>query len=276
MGHSDHWRCIFPDLEKGIAQALDWVPRGPILGRREDAESEFPGGVGANIFAIGWPQAGLRGNFVIVHNLGSGRRYLHTVYPAAASGCKHAVRVDSIQEASWGLEARVSGRLGEAAVTFFDPLYCLKRNSYRPGELHDVELAAIAYSIQIVPPGTTVQTRIGDVLLDWAAVLVRAGDNTERLATGDEHAFGVAYIEQAGGYWQPDDYEFYAPVKSVEEFDLDGIAVWKFRATVLRTPDGEIEFDVDIYATRQAVGERALPKVGDEIAGRLWLQGTLA
>jgi hypothetical protein len=137
-------------------------------------------------------------------------------------------------------------------------------------------LAAIAYSIQIVPPGTTVQTRIGDVLLDWAAVLVRAGDNTERLATGDEHAFGVAYIEQAGGYWQPDDYEFYAPVKSVEEFDLDGIAVWKFRATVLRTPDGEIEFDVDIYATRQAVGERALPKVGDEIAGRLWLQGTLA
>jgi hypothetical protein len=64
---------------------------------------------------------------------------------------------------SCGLEARISGVLGDAAVTFFDPLYCLNRDRYRPGAIIDVELAGIAYSLGIVPAGTTLQSAVGDV-----------------------------------------------------------------------------------------------------------------
>jgi hypothetical protein len=42
MGHGDHWRCIFPDLEKGIGRALGWVPRGPVVGQREDPTLHVP------------------------------------------------------------------------------------------------------------------------------------------------------------------------------------------------------------------------------------------
>jgi len=35
MGHGNHWRCIFPDLENDIADALGWVPQGTVIGQRE-------------------------------------------------------------------------------------------------------------------------------------------------------------------------------------------------------------------------------------------------
>jgi len=160
---------------------------------------------------------------------------------------------------------------------FFDPIYCLNRNRYRPGTLHDIELAAIAYSLKVVPRGTKVRMAVGDALLDRAAVLfpANAKGKDQQLPIGDEHAYGVAYIFQPAGRWQSDDYEFCAPVKSVDKSELDGIPVWKFRATVMRVYDGQEDVDLDIYATGQAIAEPGLPQAGDEIAGKLWLQGTL-
>src|SRR5580700_7256194 len=129
MGHGDHWRCIFPYLENGIAHALGWVSRGPVVGQREHPNLRLPdGSVGATVSVVAWPATGLRASFT------------------------------QLNEASCGLEARISGVLGDAAVTFFDPLYCLNHNRYRPGAILDVELAGIAYSLSIVPSGTTVQS----------------------------------------------------------------------------------------------------------------------
>lgn len=52
MSHGDHWRCIFPDLENGIGRALEWVPRGPVVGQREDPTFVVPGGgTGATVSA---------------------------------------------------------------------------------------------------------------------------------------------------------------------------------------------------------------------------------
>lgn len=279
MGHGDHWRCIFPDLENGIGRALGWVSRGPVVGQREHRTLQVPGGaVGATVSVIAWPTTGLRATFVVVRGQRGERAYLHSAFPAAGAGCVHKVRIDSVHEISCGLEARISGVLGDAAVTFFDPLYCLNHDRYRPGELVDVELAGIAYSLRIMPPGTTLKSAVGDVTLDDAAVLVSAckTDSTQtNRAFGDEQAFGVAYIQQPDSFPAPDDYQFCAPVTGVETSEIDAIPVWKFRGTVMRVHDGRQDVELDIYATREGMPDAAVPVPGDEITGTLWLQGTL-
>jgi hypothetical protein len=75
---------------------------------------------------------------------------------------------------------------------------------------------------------------------------------------GDEKAYGVAYIDQPDSYPLPDDYQFCAPVNDVQESELGGIPVWKFRGTVMRVHDGSREVEIDIYTTREACGPRTL------------------
>jgi hypothetical protein len=279
MGHGDHWRCIFPELENGIGTALGWVSQGTVLGQREYGSLPVPGGdAGASVSIIAWPKAGLRANYVVVRDKRTGRAYLHSAFPAASAGCRHRIRIDSVHEVSCGLEARISGVLGDAALTFFDPLYSLNRRQYKPGAIVDVELAGIAYSLKVVPCGTTLKTAVGDVSMEGAAVLIPAGKNASGGPSntfGDERAFGVAYIDQQDSYPVPDDYQFCAPVRDVKESDIGGIPVWKFRGTVMRVCDGTQEVDIDIYATREGMPDGAVPVRGDEISGALWLQGTL-
>jgi hypothetical protein len=60
-----------------------------------------------------------------------------------------------------------------------------------------VELAGIAHSLRIVPHGAKLQTAVGYVPMDGAAVLLsaRKNDSAQTSRTfGDEHAFGGAYI----------------------------------------------------------------------------------
>jgi len=133
MGHGDHWRCIFPELENGIGAALEWVSQGTVLGQREYLSLAVPGGdAGASVSVIAWPKTGLHANYVIVRDKRTGKAYLHSAFPAVGGGCRHRIRIDSVHEVSYSLEARISGVLGDAAVTFFDPLYSLNRGRYNP------------------------------------------------------------------------------------------------------------------------------------------------
>jgi hypothetical protein len=233
MGHGNHWRCIFPDLKNGLAEVVGWVSQGAVLGQRDYTKLPVPGGdAGATVTLIAWPKSELRANYVVVRDKRSGRAYLHTAFPAATSGCRHKIRIDAVHEVSCGLEARISGVLGDAAVTFFDPLYCLNRDRYSPGAVVDVELAGIAYSMKVVPRGTKLRAAVGDVSMDRAAVLMSVGNDAsgrKHRTFGDEKAFGVAYLEQTDTRFFPDDYQFCAPVKDVKEAEIAGIPVWKYR-----------------------------------------------
>ena len=117
--------------------------------------------------------------------------------------------------------------------------------------------------------------------MDRAAVLVSAARGQDSCRpnrlSGDEQAFGVAYIilSSPRRIGRRMTYEFYAPVRDVEQFEIDSIPISKFRSTVMRVHDGRADIDMDIHATREAMRETAVPMQGDEIAGALWLQGIL-
>ncbi len=280
MGHGDHWRCIFEDLQAGIREVPGWIQEGALVGQREYRALPVPDAdEGATVSVIAWPSEGLAAIFVIVRPKKTGRAYLHTAFPAARGGCNHRIRVGSVGEISCGLEARISGWIGDAAVTFFDPLYSVNRDRYRDGALADVQMSAIAYSLGRVPCATELRTAAGDVLVEGAAILlpVRRNDEASRASTpGEEEAFGLAYIQEPDTFPLPDDYQFCAPVRNVKESEIGGILVWKFRSTVMRMQDGSQEIDIDVYCTRQGLRDDAPPVAGDTIWGTLWLQGTLA
>jgi hypothetical protein len=84
-------------------------------------------------------------------------------------------------------------------VTFFDPLYLLNRDRYSRGAVADVELAGIAYSMEVVPSGTKIKTAAGDVLLDGAAVLMAAGKDRTKQYSGSfgEPTMNLIELERA-------------------------------------------------------------------------------
>jgi hypothetical protein len=70
-----------------------------------------------------------------------------------------------------------------------------------------------------------------------------------------------------------DDYEFRATVQHVYPMRLDTGTVYRMRVTVART--GQSMVDVALYAAEHVLPAGYRPKPGDEISGRLWLQGYL-
>lgn len=77
--------------------------------------------------------------------------------------------------------------------------------------------------------------------------------------------------------WDEDDYGFRGPAKSVREVkDVLGQDGWLVRATILRLPECDTEdVDLAILITRRAWQEKEPPAPGQDIEGRLWLQGYL-
>ena len=269
MGHGHHWRSIFSNLDTGLPLALSWVPRSIVTGKQNAPD-------GSTVTVLASPSQGLRTVFIVAQEPGA-RPYLHTAFPAVGAGSIHPVLINAVHPVNRGLEARIYASLGEAAVTFFDPCYCLHASRYRPGEMLHVDLSAIAYSLELVAPDATVKTAVGDAFLVNSAILVSTfadGAPPASAPCGDEDAFGPGYIHQ-DTFPMPDDYRFCARVTAVENSDLNGIPFWRFRAIVLRVDDARRDIEIDICATVQAMRDMSVPVPGDQLSGLLRLQGTL-
>ena len=92
------------------------------------------------------------------------------------------------------------------------------------------------------------------------------------ISPGSRATAGRNSIAQArsGG---SDDYEFRATVQHVYPMRLDAGTVYRMRVTVARS--GQSMVDVALYAAQHVLPAGYRPKPGDEITGRLWLQGYL-
>ena len=277
MGHGSHWRCILPDLERGLGDALEWIPKGTVVGKRTNARLRLPGGdVGAGVILIEWPDTNLRATYIVVRDEKTQKAYLHSAFPSAHGGAMHRVNIAGVTETSCGAEAIVDAHVGDAVVHYFDPRYALNYDEYRVGAESLVDLAGIAYALAIVPPGATMRTQVGNVPLAGAAMLLSASTQDERQAhaSNAQDAYGIAHIEQEGANGGSDDYQFCALVRNVEELQIDTIKVWEIHATVTRIHDGTQDVDIPIYATNQALRGNSAPQPGDQISGVLWLQGS--
>ena len=146
-----------------------------------------------------------------------------------------------------GAEGRIRGRTAEGAeIAFFDALFFKNAEAYRVGESYQFALSAFAYCAR--PLGL-------------------------RLLKGDGEASVPADVLKPARSGASDDYDFRATVQHVYPMRVAGRTVFRMRVTVGRS--GQSMLDVALYAAEHILPEGYIPKPGDEITGRLWLQGYL-
>jgi hypothetical protein len=165
-------------------------------------------------------------------------------FPFAAGAITHPVRIEHVM--GTGAEGRIRGRTVDGGeISFFDALFFKNAASYRLGESYQFALSAFAYFAR--PLGL-------------------------RLVKGGETSVPADVLKPARS-GASDDYDFRATVQHVYPMRVAGRALYRMRVTVGRS--GQSMLDVALYAAEHILPDGYIPKPGDEITGRLWLQGYL-
>lgn len=194
-----------------------------------------------------------------------------SLFPFIASGSQQTLTLREVAVWEGGLEAQITAAWHEAEVTFFDTQFVVNRAWYDTGKDYEFTLAGLAYSAQPAEKREWTINRHPDEVA-WMNRNLKGSDEPYE-PTYTLSMDGAAMFMAVEG-WDVDDYSFHAPVKSVEEFkDWLGQDGWRVRATVMRF--GDEDADLDILITRRAWSGEAPPRVGEDIEGRLWLQGYL-
>lgn len=193
-----------------------------------------------------------------------------SLFPFFAGGSPQTVTVREVTVWEGGLEAQITAGWHEAGVTFFDTQFVVNRARYEADKNYQFILAGLAYNAQPAEKREWTINRHPDEVA-WMNRNLKEGEEPHE-ATCTIRMDGAAMFLPVEG-WDVDDYSFHAPVKSVEEFrDWLGQDGWRVRATVMRFDE---DADLDILITRRAWSGEAPPQVGQDIEGRLWLQGYL-
>lgn len=194
-----------------------------------------------------------------------------SMFPFFATGSQHTLTLQEVSVWEGGLEAQITAGWGEGEVTFFDTQYVINRNWYEAGKDYDFILSGMAYH---AGPAEQHEWKINRHPDQVAWMNQRRYEGEDPCDTTCMVNLDGAAIFLPVSDWDVDDYSFHAPIKSVTGFDdwlgQDG---WRVRATVMRF-DNE-DADLDILITRRAWSGDAPPQVGQNIEGRLWLQGYL-
>lgn len=266
-----HWEPFVEDLKEIMQQLPDMVSKALLQtgygdGRKSPrpVPDEWPKG-----FELVWP---LRTQgLALILRPEKEANMIVSLFPFFAIGSQHTLTLREVSVWEGGLEAQITAIWGKAEVTFFDTQYLINRAWYETGKDYDFIFSGIAYSAGPAEKQEWQINRHPDEVA-WM---------NRRLKEGEEPREAIYTMTLDGaamflpiGEWDVDDYSFHAPVKSVEEFeDWLGQEGWRVRATVMRF--GDEDADLDIVITRRAWSGEAPPQVGQDIEGRLWLQGYL-
>lgn len=193
-------------------------------------------------------------------------------FPFYAEGIQHRLVIDKVYVWKSGVEGQIKASFGDATITFFDTLYAANRSWYKSGDAYQFILVGIAYNCrkaedQIIEiDNIEVVKAIQKTLTENEVKII---DNKIPI-----HTKGMAVFLPVQE-WDRDDYYFRGQIKAVKEIEILNQTAWKATVTVIRQVSDKSDCDLDIIVTRKIWHDGNLPKVGDDIEGRLWLQGYL-
>jgi len=266
-----HWDPFVEDSADLMKRLPEMVPNALVQtgygdGRKPSRSTpeDWPQG-----FQLVWPLRS-QGLAMILH-VEKEANMIISLFPFNAHGSQQTVTLREVSVWEGGLEAQITVGWNEAEVTFFDTQFVVNRAWYEAGRNYEFILAGLAYNAQPAEKREWTINRHPDEVA-WMNRNLKEGEEPHE-ATCMIRMDGAAMFLPVEG-WDVDDYSFHAPVKSVEEFkDWLGQDGWRVRATVMRF--GDEDADLDILITRRAWSGEAPPQVGEDIEGRLWLQGYL-
>jgi len=273
-----HWEPFFEDGAEGIVSKLpEAINEADIVTgfgsikepHRPLPEDWVPG------YHLVWPQTDRGVIITIAVDDVAKQNRLCTVYPFWADGQRHRLVINEVAVWEAGVEAQITATIGEAEITLYDAHYLLNRSWYECGREYDFILSGIAYGARPAEEIELPYTPNPDQVA-WEAILAQQRGEEPPERSGTIRLGGSAFFLPISE-WDVDDYSFRGPIKAVTLFkDYLGQDGWLVKATVMRLSDLEPEdFDLDIVITARAWDGETPPEVGQDIEGRIWLQGYL-
>jgi len=266
-----HWDAFFDDSKDIMARLPEIAPNAIVQTgygeHRKPQRSEpedWPKG-----FELVWP---LREKGVaLVLRPEAQANMIVSIFPFCTLGSQLTLTLQQVRVWRGGLEAQITASWDDAEVTFFDTQYLINRAWYQAGQRYDFILSGVAYSAGPTVP-TNLPFQYHPDQLAWMNQQRKPGEELVK-ASSTMNLQGAAIFLPVSD-WDADDYSFHAPIKSITEFtDWLGQDGWRVKATVMRF--GDADADLDILITRRAWTGEAPPQVGQDMEGRLWLQGYL-
>jgi hypothetical protein len=245
--HASHWASVYPDAPDDIrARIKNGCSSANVIAQIPLPERQLmPNGVNADtLTAMAGGEGELRHMVLLLTDRTSASGCVLAAFPFAAGAITHAIRVDHVTGS--GAEGVVRGCTEDGSeIAFFDALFFKNGALYRIGESYQFALSAFAYSAR--PLGL-------------------------RLVKGGE-AVVPADVLKPSRDGARDDHDFRATVQHVYPMRVSDRTLYRMRVTVGRRAGAML--DVALYAAEHTMPEGYVPKPGDEIIGRLWLQGYL-
>lgn len=169
-----------------------------------------------------------------------------------------------------GVEAQLRGSWCGTLIEFFDTRYLLHREGYEAGGIFPVALAGLAYSARPAEPVRYTVKRNPDEVA-WMREIRKDRGGDPEPETIEVDLAGAAILFPVEG-WDIDDYSYRSPVVSVREVkDFLGQGGW---FVGIRVPGIEGDTGVlEVLVTGKVWEGAQAPRVGEDIEGRLWLQG---
>lgn len=247
--HATHWASVYPDAPDVIRARIKSVfAHSSIIAQVAlPEERAMPNGVKADtLTGMAEGHGDLRHMVLLLTERRTSSGCVLTAFPFAAGAITHAVKIEQVASVASGAEGHIRGRTEDGAeLSFFDTLFFKNGSVYEVGESYQFALSAFAYSAR--PFGLRVVKEAGTTVSADVLKPSRSGAS--------------------------DDYEYRATVQHVYPMRVDTGIVYRMRVTVARC--GQSMVDVALYAAEHVLPAGYCPKPGDEITGRLWLQGYL-
>lgn len=271
-GHGNHWECVVENVEDLLENDLRvMLEHGRLIDPRPDRPLQD-----GDVVGLSYGDTPLRALSLI-----AGRRdgdqlgqVFASGYPFAVQGVRHRLVIDEIIPWQEGMEAWIKASFPDGdgpQLGFFDTRYYAHHSRLKVGMEADFVLAGLAYSAEVAHPEPVTIT-------DPAVI------QSMRQGTNDPDDTSPIKILLTGGAflfpredYAPDEFEFQAPVKAAQPFELRGRRLVRLTVTLVRLLDRvDEDIDIDLYVAEHVWRSNERPMPGADVQGVMWLQGYLA
>jgi|WetSurMetagenome_2_1015567.scaffolds.fasta_scaffold00086_7 hypothetical protein len=265
-----HWDAFFEDNTAMLKQMPAIIERSSrwVGGHEKEFPRAHPEGWTIGLM-LAWPNH--RQGLISVISVRKEGNLISSVFPFVSEGRQYHIPVNQVIVWESGVEAQIETKIAGMPVTFFDIAFVKNRLWYEAGVRYEFILTGIAYHAQPSELMEIPDCSSPDVI-EWQNMLAREHglplmERTETLSMR-----GMSMFMTADGM-DADDYVFRSQIKTVRNIDGNvlGQAGW-FITVKIRTFNS-YDFDLAILITERAWQSDVPPAVGQDIEGRLWLQG---
>jgi hypothetical protein len=276
MKHGDHWQAVEQNKEEFIDTMVPLICKeGKPAGEHTFSHTlEHVEQKDAVVFGLQYPDADSPVSFLAlgVKGITEGVNELWTSYPVCAEGSPSRLTVCAVTPADNGIEGIVEASLPEGdSVMFYDPFFFLNQQSYRYGEEVEVALSALAYrleSFEFDEDEIAERTRTEE----WRRNMIAEGAfvDAKTVITLPINADHAIEYDPFDGAQDSGRIEFY--IEEAVPLACIGRLFWRMTGVIMRAAN--VELKIDVYASEQVLAGY-LPKVGDNVAAIVWIQGRL-